>query len=142
MEYKIVDEEFVREVRPEPKRPHRDRKAFWASPRLHAVTPDVSLKQWDGVPPFGIVAFIGYLIALTVVFSDQVVPYCIENFAQPQNCAPIFDRVLPIALAAIVVVPAVSGAVRRMGGNRAASQALAVTAVLMPPLILGWQLLV
>ncbi|MCO8145959.1 hypothetical protein NHN26_12065 [Rhodovulum tesquicola] len=139
MEYKIVDEEFVREVRPSPK---RDRRAFWASPRLHAVTPDVTLKQWDGVPPYAVVAFIGYLIALVVVFSNQIVPYCIENFANPQNCAPIFDRVLPITLAAIVVAPAISGAVRRMGGNRTAGFLFALTAVAMPPLMIGWHYLV
>lgn len=150
MEYKIVDEEFVRDhaaPKPEPRpapRPQRRRRGpeFWASPRLHAVTPDVTLKQWDGVPPYAVVAFIGYLIALVLIFSNQIVPYCIENFAQPQNCAPIFDKVLPIVLAAIVAAPAISGAVRRMGGNRTAAQIFAVTALVMPPLILGWQALV
>ncbi|GAA0290972.1 hypothetical protein [Rhodovulum strictum] len=139
MEYKIVDEEFVREVRPGPK---RDRRAFWASPRLHAVTPDVTLKHWDGVPPYAVIAFIGYLIALVLVFSNQIVPYCIANFAEPQNCAPIFDRILPIVLASIVVAPAISGAVRRMGGNRTAGFLFALTAVAMPPLMLGWHYLV
>lgn len=139
MEYKIVDEEFVQQVRPQPRRNRRD---FWSSPRLHAVTPDVKLGAWDGVPPYAVVAFIGYLIALALVFSNQIVPYCEANFAQPQNCAPIFERILPIALAAIVVAPAIAGAVRRMGGNRMAGLALAITAVLMPPLILGWHVLV
>ncbi|TCP43137.1 hypothetical protein [Rhodovulum marinum] len=146
MEYKIVDEDFVRDYEtpaPEPK-PQKRRRAsdFWAAPRLHAVTPDATLKQWDGVPPYAVVAFIGYLIALTLVFSNQLVPYCIENFAQPQNCAPIFDKILPIVLAAIVVAPAISGAVQRMGGNRTAGFVFALTAVAVPPLMLGWHYLV
>ncbi|SIO29956.1 hypothetical protein SAMN05444722_1293 [Rhodovulum sp. ES.010] len=134
MDYTIVDEDFAQ--------PAPGRARALVTPKLHAVTPEAGLREWDGVPSFGVVAFIGYLIALAVLFSNQLVPYCVENFAQPQNCAPIFDKVLPIALAAIVLGPAVNAAVRRMGGNRTSGLAFALTAMVMPPLILGWHYLV
>lgn len=134
MEYKIVDEEPAYTV--------PGRATARVTPRLHAVTPEARLTQWDGVPPYAVMAFIGYLIALAVIFSGQIVPYCQAHFAQPQDCAPIFEKILPIALAAILLGPAVNGAVRRMGGNRATALVFALSVMVMPPLILGWHYLV
>lgn len=66
MDYTIVDEDFAQ--------PAPGRARALVTPKLHAVTPEAGLREWDGVPSFGVVAFIGYLIALAVLFSNQLVP--------------------------------------------------------------------
>ncbi|ARE40046.1 hypothetical protein RGUI_1905 [Rhodovulum sp. P5] len=130
MQMKLVDESFS-----------ADKPAKAADKPFHAVTPNVNLKAWDGVPPYAVWAFFGYLLALAVLFSGQVVPYCEANFARPQNCAPLFEKIAPVALAGIVLAPAIGGAVRRMGGNRATGLAFALAVTVLPPLILGWKVI-
>jgi len=127
---KLVEPSFTREAVTKP-----------SKPALHAVTPNVNLNAWDGVPPYAVVAFIGYLLALTVLFSGQIVPYCEANFAEPQNCPAIFDKIIPVALAGIVLAPAIDGAVRRMGGNKATGFLFALAVTVVPALILGWKFL-
>ncbi|NDK35166.1 hypothetical protein [Rhodovulum sulfidophilum] len=111
------------------------------SPSLHAVTPDVNLKSWNGVPPYAVWAGLGYLLVLAVIFSDQIVPYCEANFAQPQNCAPIFGKIIPIFVAGIILAPALAGAVQRMGGNKATGLAFSFAVAVVPPVMLGWSYL-
>ena len=121
--------------------PRLQKDTALVTPKLHAVTPEAKLREWDGVPPYAVLAFIGYLLALTVLFSGKIVPYCEATFAQPQNCVPIFDKIVPVALAAIVLGPAIGGAVQRMGGNRYSAFAFSVAVTVLPPLMLGWRYL-
>ncbi|MBN2905683.1 MAG: hypothetical protein JXJ18_03120 [Rhodobacteraceae bacterium] len=127
MEYRVVDDNYD----------YQEPAKASATPRLHAVTPNVNLKEWDGVPPYAVAAFIGYLLVLAVLFSDQAVPYCQANFAQPQNCAPLFGKVFPVIIGAILLAPALGGAVRRMGGDKATALIFSFCVTVVPPLILG-----
>ncbi|MBK1636306.1 hypothetical protein [Rhodovulum adriaticum] len=110
----------------------------WVSPELHAVTPDVKLKYWSGIPPYGVWAFFAFLMLEAVMFSDHLVPYCEANFAQPQNCAPIFTQIFPILIGLILLFPVVTGAARRMGGNRITAQAFVFLAAFVPTMMLAW----
>ncbi|MBK5932885.1 hypothetical protein C8N32_11916 [Rhodovulum imhoffii] len=99
-------------------------------------------KQFDGVPPYSVMAFLAYLLILAVLFSDEIVPYCQKNFTQPGNCVPIFHTFFPLMIAAVMVAPALAGAMRWMGGNRTASFLFALAILVLLPLIVGWHYLV
>jgi len=136
MQYDVVDNPDSFKTPPKPKSPPRKAHKVW-----HAVTPDPNLERWDGVPSYAVVAFVGYLLALAVLFSNQIVPFCQAHFAEPGNCVPIFDKIIPVALAAIILGPAIGGAVRRMGGNRTAALAFSFAVTVVPPMMLGWKYL-
>ncbi|WP_132950645.1 hypothetical protein [Rhodovulum bhavnagarense] len=120
-----------------PEAPRREASS-WGTPDLHAVTPQVRLNHWNGIPPYAIWAFAAFLMLEAVMFSGQIVPYCEANFAQPQNCAPIFTKIFPLAISLVLLYPVVTGAARRMGGNRITAQVFVFLAAFVPLMMLSW----
>lgn len=133
--------ELVSDSRAGTTAPRSSDASAWDTPELHAVTPNVTLKYWNGVPPYGVWAFFGFLMLGAVLFSNQIVPYCEANFAQPQNCAPIFTKIFPIIIGLILLFPVVTGAARRMGGDRTTAQVFVFLAAFVPMMMLGWHFL-
>ena len=94
-----------------------------------------------GAVPGWVVALLAYVLAVCVAGAPEIVPACEASFARPENCAPIFQRIMPIVVAGVLLIATVFGAQRALRGHGPTAALFLAATLIFLPLILVWQAL-